>query len=464
MVHNLSLKQIALILFAFSLIAGGGSTLYLSHVAHEYNTPAALEYPAPVTGVAIDNAVIAQNLLTYHTFSQSTSTPTTPDARRTPGYPLFAYASLALFGSFYPLLILQIFTTFLTAGIIFLMARRLLAKEWALAVAVLYILLPDTLLSAGVLYTENFFVLFFTLGLYVFFFSENTSIYSRFALTGFLFAIATYMRPASLYVLLFFIPAYFLFYLPWREITRTHILSAGLLILVFLATLAPWYARNHHEFGVWDFTSLGAYDLFRQNGAQFYQSLSGLGPVESREALETMAGIPLGPIPYDLKYSGVMKKVALEVIFSHPLKYAVFQSTSFIPFFTSAGSHDYWRFVEDMVPSFNPPAEPSLIQALNPFSFRLLVIDINNHGWFLLENVLWGVITLLMLLGLWKSKDVRLARIFFALILYFALVTGPSPTRATASPWSLYYSLAHSPLVQRYGNVGTRRISLFARA
>ena len=413
------------LLFVLTVITAGGSTLYLSHIAHTTGTEVAREYPAPVTGVAIDNAVIAQNLLQYHTFSQSTSTPTTPDARRTPGYPFIVAGFLALFGSFYPVLILQIVTTFLTAVLIFWMAEKLMRKEWALATAAVYLILPDTMLSAGVLYTENFFVLFFVAGFYEFFFSERKNHYVRFALTGFLFAIATYMRPASLYVLIFFIPAYFLLYLPWQKITRAQVLAMVLLVLVFGATLAPWYVRNHEHFGVWGFTSLGAYDLFRQNGAQFYQSLTGLGPVESRYALEDMAGIPEGPVPFDIKYSGVMQKVALEVIFSHPLKYVVFQGTSLIPFFTSAGSHDYWRFVKDMQPDNYVAAEPSIIQALNPFSLSLTLEVLNNHGWYLLENVLWALVTILVLVGLWRSKDVRLARIFFAIVIYFALVTGP---------------------------------------
>ena len=65
-------------------------------------------------------------------------------------------------------------------------------------------------------------------------------------------------------------------------------------------------AGTYTETGITDFTSIGSYDFFRQNGAQFYQSLTGLDPGTSREALEDMAGIQHGPVPIDLKYNTVI--------------------------------------------------------------------------------------------------------------------------------------------------------------
>ena len=130
-------------------------------------------------------------------------------------------------------------------------------------------------------------------------------------------------------------------------------------------------------------------------------------------------------MPSDFEHADALEKVAIEVIAEHPFAYAFFHLTTFVPFFTSSGAQNYWFFAETLNPRFNPEPEPSLIQAIHPFSWPTLITVLKNHGWTLAENAFWGIITLLMLVGLWRSKDRRLAWMFFTLIFYFALVTGP---------------------------------------
>jgi len=413
------------LLFALTVLTAGGSILYLSYVAHTAGTPIAAEFPAPETSVAINNATLTENLVAGHGFSLATTAPYTPDSWRTPGYPLFVYPFLALTGSFYPVLIAQILTLFLTVILIFKMAERLLGTKWATALCALYLFLPDTMLSASALLNENLFLLFFMAAFYLLFFSDVKNIYFKFALTGALFAIATYIRPASLYLLFIFIPAYFLFYLRWNELTKKNLVAGLILIIAYTGVLLPWCIRNEVQTGVFAFASTGPYVLFRQNATQFYEAYHHVSNLDARFALEDMAGIPHGVVPLEAQYSAVLEKVALQVIFEHPFRYALFHLTTFIPFFTSSGANDYWNFVQPMLPNFNPQPEPSLIQALNPFSLPLLLTVLGNHGWTLVENSFWGLVLILVLIGLWRSKDVRLMRLFFAVAVYFALVTGP---------------------------------------
>jgi len=412
-------------LFAVTVLTAGGSILYLSYVAHTSDTKVASEYPAPSLSVAYDSAIGAINLVDHGVFSRSTTSPFVPDMWRTPGHPFFVAPFYAIFGNFYPVLIAQVFILFLTVILIFKMAKRVIGQKWALVLSVLYLFLPTTMLSTSALLNENLFVFVFVIALYIFFFSELKNIYVRWAFTGFLFALTVYIRPASMYFLLFFIPAYFAFYMPWSEFSRKYIFAALIMIAAFLGTLAPWCVRNKIEFDSWQFASTGPFFLFRQNATQFYEGYNGISNLEARYALEDMAGIPRGPVPSDPKYSAVMQKVALEVIFAHPFRYAIWHLSTFIPFFTSSGANDYWVFVNNMGPNYNRPPEPSLIQALHPFKFSVLIIVLKNHGWTLLENIAWCLIALLVLIGLWRSKNIQLARIFFAIVLYFAFVTGP---------------------------------------
>lgn len=413
------------IILAVTVVTAGGSLLYLSHVANTTDTKVAREFPAVSADIESLYARGAVNIVDHGVFSGATTSPFVPDMWRTPGYPAFIAPFYALFHSFYPVLIAQIFILFLTTLLIFKMAKRVLGERWAFALSILYLLLPSTFLSASTLMNENIFTFILMSAVYLFFFSELKNLFVRFALTGLLFGLLVYIKPAALYILFFFIPAYFLLYLPWATITRKHIFAALIMIAAFVSTLAPWCIRNKIELDSWQFASTGPYFIFRQNAVGLHASLNGLSTLEARYELEDMAGIPRGPVPTGPEYSAILQKTALDVIFAHPFRYALFHLSTFIPFFTSNGAHDYWWTVNIMLPDFNRPPEPALIQALNPFSLPILITVIKNHGWFLVENAFWGLMTLMLLIGLWRSRDTRLARMFFAIALYFAFVTGP---------------------------------------
>lgn len=414
-----------LILLLITVVTAGGSILYLTHVAENSSGPAATEFPALSGTMSGEYGTLARNLVDHGVFSLSTTAPIVPDAWRTPGYPVFIAPFYALFGSFYPVLLVQVLTLFLTVVLLYRMAGEVVGRDWALAVSIIYLLLPNTMLSAASLLTENLFVLCFMLVLYLCFFSKWSHAYLRWALAGLLLAVSVYIRPAALYILPFFLFGYFAFQLPWSQISRKRIIAAGFLVIVFAATLLPWLYRNQSVFGHFSFASTGAFVLFRQNATQFYENYNDIPNIEARYILLERAGLPPGPVPGDFKHSEALKRVAIEVIAEHPFAYGFFHLTTFIPFFTSSSAQNYWFFAQTLEPTFSPEPEPSLIQAIHPFSFPTLMVVLKNHGWTLVENAFWGAMTLLVLLGLWRSKDRRLAWMFFTLMIYFALVTGP---------------------------------------
>jgi len=418
-------RRTYLALFIVTVVLAGANIGYFSWIAHTSPSPVAKQYPAVSTDEELEFATLAINMVDHHAFSLSTTSPYLATAWRPPGYPAFIAPFYAVFHSFYPVLYVQVLLLYLTVLLIYAIARRVIGDRPAFWLCILYLCLPDTLLSASTLLSENLFMLVFMAALYIFLSPKVQNLYAKWALTGFLLALATYVRVPSLYLLAFFIPAYFLFYLPWKDFSKRYVLAALCMIIAFAATLAPWCIRNEMHFGDSSFTSASAFELFKQNAGRFYEGISGSTHDETIATLEAKAGIPVGDVPTDLTYAPAMKRVALEVIFSHPYRYAFFQASAMVPFFFSPGAHDYWRFVMDMMPDFNPPPEPSFVQALNPLSIPLLITVFENHGWFLLENFFWLGVFLLVLLGLWKSRDTRQARFFFAIMIYFALITGP---------------------------------------
>ncbi len=459
-------RKLYLLLFVVSLIACGASIGYVHSVAKTSGTVMGNGYPTPDATMPGEFATLTINMVERGVFSMATTSPYTPNMWRTPGYSAFMAPFYAVFESFYPVLFAQILLVFLTTIIVFKMARRVLSERAALWVSLAYIVLPTTLLSAATIMNETLFTLVFLLALYVLLFSETGSLYGRFALTGFLLALGAYIKPAGLYILFFLIPAYFVFYLPWKSISRRHIFATLILVLTFAATLFPWSLRNHTVLNSWEFASTSAFQLFRHNATQFYEAYHDIPNIEARYALQDRAGLPRGAVPLDTTYSAVMKKVALEVIFEHPFSYAVFHVSTFIPFFASSGLIDYERYIYVMVPEFDPAEEPSLLQAIHPLSIPLLLVVLKNHGWTLLENFAWAFAFLLVLLGLWQGKDVRLARMLFAIMLYFAVVTGPiahARYRAPVEPFILIgavaaaaYYLERYPQWRRYVPRGSR--------
>jgi len=418
-------RKIFALLFGVSLLAGSASIGYLTHVARTSDTEMARGYPIASDTMPGEFATLTVNMVDHGVFSMATTSPYTPNMWRTPGYSAFLVPFYAFTGSFYPALFAQILFVFLTTVLLFIMVRRLVPERWAVTLSVLYIVLPTTLLSVATIMNETLYTFMLIGTIYVFFFFEMKNMYMKWALTGFLFALAAYIKPGSLYILFFFLPAYFLVFLPWRQVSRKHFYAAAIMVVVFVGTLAPWCIRNKVALDSWHFASTSAFQIFRHNATQFYEAYHDVPNIEARYALQDMAGIPHGSVPLDMKYAEVMKKVALQVIFEHPFSYAMFHLSTFIPFFASSGIIDYERYVYVMLPQFDPAEEPSLLQAIHPFSLPTLLVVLTNHGWTLVENALWALITLLAVLGLWRGKDVRLARMLFAIVLYFAVVTGP---------------------------------------
>lgn len=416
--------KIYLVLLLLTVITAGGSILYLTQISNETGGIVA-DFPAIEKTMPGDYAILAKNLVESGIFSRNTEPPYESDAWRTPGYPLFIAPFYALFGTFHAALVAQIGILFLTVILIFKMAESIIGRKLAFILSILYLLLPGTILSASVLLSENVFVFVFLLTLYVLFFSTWKHYYLQWSIGGLLLAATVYIRPASLYILPFFLFGYFAFYLNWRDISRKQIIGAIFLSIVFIGSLLPWNYRNLEQLDKFTFTSSSAFVLFRQNAVQFYEAYNDVPNIEARYALQDRAGIPRGRVPDDLEHYDILKEVALDVITEHPIDYAIFHLITFIPFFTSSSVNTYSNYVGNLLPDTDHSPEPSLIQAINPFSFPTLMIVLKNHGWTLVENVMWAFVTLLVFISLWWSKNTRLSRMFFILILYFALVTGP---------------------------------------
>jgi hypothetical protein len=421
-------RLIYLIIFILAISVSSWSIIYLSSVAKKTDTPLARSFPAPTTSDAEDYDWIARNLVNHGQFSISKELPLEPDTFRTPAYPLFIALFYKLFGTLYAVLVAQALIVFLTAILIFKMAEKIIGDKWALIPTIIYIFDPNTMFGASTIFTENLFVPLFISSIYILFFSEIKNRYKKGLFAGILLALTALVRPIALYLPVIIIPSYFLFY--WVKsdwvIRRKQIIAMIIFLVAFSATVFPWFLRNKEVSGVWGFASVGTFGLFRENVPRFLATINDGNTGEIRQEILARADLPPGKVSRRLQDSSIMQKVFLEVVMANPVRYAIYHIGSLPSFFLNSGVHHYLQFIKhQIIEDFTGGSEPGLAQALVTFSWPTFVIVIKNHGFFLIENVLLALITLLFFVGAWRSKNVGISRLFVVIVLYFALITGP---------------------------------------
>ena len=185
---------------------------------------------------------------------------------RTPGYPLFCYLWLHVLGdSITSILIAQNVIALACAWIAFILARRLAGHDAAKWAAVLVLVDPLALTYANLIRNEMLFTVVMTLGMLQWHQSLNRPHAASIGLTGFLFGLATLVRPVTSYLMLFILPADL-----WLRHRRAASVMIGAWMLVgFMAPIGGWMARNHQLSGRLTLSSIAEYNLlyYRVAGA-----------------------------------------------------------------------------------------------------------------------------------------------------------------------------------------------------
>lgn len=418
-------KRIFWFLFILSITTSTASIAHLTYRTSKSDNPIAQHYPAPIQSDAWEYATIAKNLVNRGEFTLNTEPPYEKDTFRTPGYIFFVAVFYKIFGSFYPVLFAQAVISFLTCLIIFEIGKKMVGWKIGLAVSVLYIVDPNTMVGTSYLFSENLFMLFFLSCMWVLLFSEIKNISRRWAVAGLLFGIAALIRPIILYLPVVLLPSYLMFEWVQKKVDLKQILkSFAIFLLAFFAVISPWYIRNYQVSGVWGMSSNGTYTLFRENLPRFLSTITPGNP-NFKKILMDRAGLTQEVVPRGLEYSEQMGRVVKEIVFEHPVRYGIYHVSSLASFFLNSGVHHYMKVSRDMVDSTPLPPEPGFAQAVTNHSIPLLIVVLKNHGFELIENFYWLAIFILCALSSKFSKDPARMRFFISIIIYFALITGP---------------------------------------
>lgn len=191
---------------------------------------------------------LANNILAGRGFSERAEAPFVPDSLRPPLYPLFIAAFFGIFGTYWAVIIAQLFSGSLLPLLARRVSFRIIPRAFiANAVGAVFAVEPVLVRLSGVLLTETLFLaLFFASIIALFNYLDRSKLFYL-AASGLTLGLATLTRPVTQY-LPFVVAAFLIWHfrraLSWR--IAGHI---ALFVGVFAATLMPWLYRNYTVFG-----------------------------------------------------------------------------------------------------------------------------------------------------------------------------------------------------------------------
>ena len=195
--------------------------------------------------------MLARGLLASGTFTRyPDSTTFVPEAIRTPGYPMFVAVVYALFGeSHLAVAVTQAVVFAALCLVVYATTRHFASRRVSLAAAGAAALYPTFPYFGALVLTELWTTFVLTCGMFACVRAVTTGKRRWFAASGLLIGFAALTRPVF-----FLLPAALA--LPaamhiWQAHDRRRTAAGWFaLVMVFGATMAPWFAYNYRHFGV----------------------------------------------------------------------------------------------------------------------------------------------------------------------------------------------------------------------
>jgi len=268
-----------------------------------------------------------------------------PTAWVMPGYPLLIALCFRLFGLFTPSSAVSILTLnclfgTLTAVPVFLVAKRLLGREAAIAAGWFWALSPYAIYLATARIWENTLTtLLFTWILEFTFRVEEDDTWRNWLTWGGLWALATMVSATVLACLPFLVG-----WVAWRKRSRNEqnwIVRATAVLAILLATIAPWTMRNYLVFH--RFIPLRSnfwLEVWVGNTGRYDMPFSTCGH-PTNNFVEHEQWRKLG----EIGYMGAKKREAISYIRGHKAEFAWMTLRRFVYTWTSwwSSEHEIWR-------------------------------------------------------------------------------------------------------------------------
>ena len=374
--------------------------------------------------------ILAKNFVEHSTFSLNNASPYTPSNIRTPGYPLFLALIYLIFHSFVPAIFFGAIISAFAAPLIYLIAKEVFEEKIAFVAAILTAIEPMGLFLGVSIVTEGIFTVVLFLAVYCFIIYIKYGDTKNIWISGFLFGIATLIRPIMFYFWPLAVPLiiYKAKSYGWRLAVKKSLIFA----FAFFIVLSPWLIRNKISVGSWQIAGLQGYVFFIDHYGAVLRYLGEAGPLSDVQA---RAFAIAGPDKiFTSQGSDILFKSAISGIKEHKFVYASVYAKSLISFFVANG---YKSFFIDIL---GIPAKASFVpfELFLRFDFKSIFktmagMDFIGVLIYFGSKIFWVAasglfLTSFIYLLIKKNfKAIRAEIIFIAaVIIYFALITGPT--------------------------------------
>lgn len=408
---------------------------------------------------------LAKNIFLGNGFSLQATLPYIPDMLRTPGYPLFAGAIYKLFGSFLPVVFVQVIMNSLIPLITMWLALRISSRPSVAYLAGLMTALePHLILYTLSLSSEGLFVICF-LSFLVFFIRllERRRTADIF-LAGLFLSIAAIIRPSFAY----FLPVGVLI-LAWKPFREKRFLvglwQIAFFFLIGSSLLAPWLYRNYRLTGQITLSTIGWVNVYtrlagtvdaaakKQPFVTSYVDL--LTKLRDEGFLTQVHETEL----YDARFIPLMQERSWAILKRHPIEFLLLQPLSIHTIFTSDNMLTLLSRSLHVLPlPQRPPFSPTMlvlekgpwqaIQEIRPFlkGTYLLAYGLRFMWYVIFLCAMWGTYKL-YISGTPHQK--RLIGLYWLLILFFTVTLLP-----VAASLEARYRVPFEPLYFSFSAAG----------
>ena len=406
-----------------------GTRLLLFTLAQPWNDD--VERERIIASDAIVYHQLATTLLENHRFARDADA--TPEAIRTPFYPLFIAAIYSVVGEEpWAVLVVQLLLDAICCGVLYVLVSRLVGHRPAMIAAILYAFDPSLIIySSTVLISDTFFVFLFLVFVTCLVIASIGDGYHHplplLLGAGVVLGLATLTRPTALYIapILLALPVF------WN---RAHLVAAikqsATVLVVAAIIVAPWLVRNYVVFDRVSLSPLGPYYFLVEVVAQMEAVRLGEGKSAMRaglldEADRRMMADGLDPDEIDqFKQSEYWQRLDKEYVSTYPLVFAKIYAVGVMQTFANVGTSLYANRLGVPLERIDMKVHLNVVDLVNTALERrgltglFLAVVLIPHFVISYTGALIGAIVW------WQRYDRRLLLVLLLIVGYFVAVAG----------------------------------------
>lgn len=384
---------------------------------------------------------LAENLLSRGMLTRSSPQGMVIESFRTPGYPAFIAVVLFFFKSLVAVSLIQNVLMAFSVVLIYRIGLLFFSRFVSIGAAVFFFLEPAGLYISNQILSESVFTFLILLAIYIFLCDEEMFV-QKAAFIGLLLAFATLVRPIAQFFPLLFI-AFYIF-----RFRRKAFFAAAILFVSFSIVVFPWMYRNKRAYDLWFLSDVGVHNFYGYHVPMYLSYARGISERDARYIIdERLFEIKPNANPrfVTMRDSPAMARVAKEFILEAPISFSIFYAFKTLPFFVSEGVTDILR---DLHLSQMDPGNASDLVVRGDING---VVSLFRRGdritlIFLAGVFLWSIINLFCIFGLFRGVVLKgrtrvAVLVFCALILFFAVLSGPVSNARIRYPATPFFFL-----------------------